>query len=196
MHKFAADFIAKWRITPSKSDDPLPVLVEHVKMLLYNVVYTVAAVAIMSEPKKKTINEHNVDFAKYIFNASSSKHPGKMAGGTNMASEFFGVSSGAYSSASSATQGVTVSKVDFGAGVLRPSQGPMQGGGGFHPDLKKHMKTLMSERQIKASTKGLDAMEDVVNHYLNMLGKSLENKKVSAAKLEKTLQKRAFKIMN
>jgi hypothetical protein len=117
-----------------------------------------------------------------------------MQGGANMASEFFGISSGAYNS-SNGSQGVTVSQVDFAGGVLRPAQGHQQGGGmSGHPQIKEHITTLLKTRKIKASTPGFAALVSYADKQINALGKSLQGKKVSAAKLEAVFAKKAFKI--
>jgi len=172
----------------------------HIDALVHNVVSTAALVAMLH-------NDHKIDMVHlkpvkiYIESQCMAKNT-KQRGGTSMPSDFFGYPHPNYSVAHE-NSGVSVSKVDFGAGIARPELGPAQGmfvGGGLRhntTEIKVVAKKLLKSKNVSIGKKALEELIRIIDSHIHCFANDMKEKcPLTVNKLEKVLHMKRHAVFH
>lgn len=179
----------------------------HLQMLVFNIISLLSVIALIDTDAEKeiVISLRHLAYVTSKFNLSC-----EQSGGMGMASEYYGVSSGNYSSYVGQGQNTSMSEIDFDNNVARPSlvaSATLTGGAppqaptpNPNPNpsstVKKEIiaeitKVLNYNNAKVKSKKILNAIIHLIIEYLVCLGHELSSKS-----LKSVLKDTKFKILN
>lgn len=193
-------------VKPKDHDKVHDTLAAHLDAVIYNIT-SIAILFTLLKGKTRVEPKHLADVMSYISTScpmSNSKGGRGQHGGTSMASDYFGYPHPNYS-AGNATQGVTMSEVDFDAGIARAGIESQLGGSGPRPvllathdkDAKAFARSILKLHKIRVSKSTFEELMRIIDIHMNCLGRDLEAASpLSLSKLEKILSLKRHSVFH